>query len=1612
MEHQEIKPAKKQVKYCVGIGASAGGVEALQELFRNMPVDTGAAFIIVQHLSPDAVSMMDKILQKSVKMPVRLAEENMELKPNEIYLNVPGMALEIKDGRLHLTPAQSRSQLYAPINQMLNSLASERDIHSVAVILSGSGSDGAIGIGSIKENGGIIIVQQPLEAQYSSMPRSALLTGLVDLTESVSKIGRAIRDYLKNPNIQYIHHEDGIENQELAEDFKRIIDAVNRYSDIDFTAYKPNTIFRRIERRIAINKFSGIGEYLDYLLSSEEEKDLLCSDLLIGVTSFFRDEDAFKSLGDQVLAALIKEKRSIRIWSIACSTGEEAYSIAILLCEYMEQMNRSLDVKIFATDTDADSVAAAQKGVYSDGSLSALREDIVGKYFDKKEYGYVINDKVRKMIVFAKHNIFKDAPFSKLDLIVCRNMFIYVKPEVQQRAFKNFYHLLNEDGYLFLGSSESLGEMDEAFSVLDKKWKIYRKNKGYVTENNSFYIWDGLPQSSKPAATETTNLRRKVWTTSIFEKMFFSFAGPSVLVDSYGKIVQIIQGGGKYLSLQDGQFENSIGSCFAPSLTILLNHIMEEIKNTGITAVERNVIGVADYPNESLNIKVSCYKFEEGEYYLIQIGLGQLIETEAGSRNPLDLSELKNSRIRQLEKELGESNWKLSLAVEESESRNEELQATNEELLASNEELQSTNEEMQSVNEELYAINAEHQNKILELTTANADFDNLLINAEVGALYVDQNMSIRKITPIMLQNTNLLPSDLGRPVTHINFIDTYKDFIADIQEVFITGHIIEKEVTDESNVTWLIRIRPYHQKSNKPSGLLVTMFDITRRLEAAKFELKRLTDSVPGGVVRMHYDEDLVIDYANDSFYAMSNYSADEIKERFHNRISRMMVREDWECIRQMIESAAKGDGILKAEYRSRRKGMPDNWNSIQAVMFQEGGVIELQGIIMDISRIKDYEEQLKKERDFYNTLYQNMLCGIVQYEYLDQTLRCYGANPEAIRMLGYTSLEEFRGQNDQTLAEVAFSEDREGITNKLLSLKKEGDHINFDHRIVRVDGELRWVTGAAKLIVAPDGKLLIQSTFIDTTEEKQIFEQLKSERDRYDRLYETSYNMAVCGIIQADVRSSKVISINKEAMRILGKDAASVEKMLFSQQIKENKEDRLNLSGIGALMRTVRKKEHRSFKKNLYLDGRHMFIEGSLDYVMEDDTALVVQFTFLDITERELLREAETKLEVAIKSSEAKSYFLSKMSHEIRTPLNGIVGMIDSAMLYLHDEARLLDCLNKLKRSSIHLQQLVSEVLDLSKIESGKMDLDLGTVDLKQLLTDVIGEFDDLAREKGVGLSQAANLVHGCVVSDGVKLHEILANLIGNSVKFTEAAGWIVLVVNEEVTTVGESRITFRVKDSGKGISEENQERIFDAFEQGDHDKLYGNSGSGLGLTICKSMVEMLGGELTVSSQEGIGTEFSFVLTLETVEDEKEEEPPLKLDSHYQGLRVLVAEDNHMNREIEETFLNSFGFDVDQAQNGLEALEMFTKEPAGTYCMILMDIQMPVMNGYDAVRRIRMCQKEDALTIPILAMSANAFQEDVERSRKSGMNDHLSKPIDMKTLLDTIKQYVGVEIS
>lgn len=614
--------------------------------------------------------------------------------------------------------------------------------------------------------------------------------------------------------------------------------------------------------------------------------------------------------------------------------------------------------------------------------------------------------------------------------------------------------------------------------------------------------------------------------------------------------------------------------------------------------------------------------------------------------------------------------------------------------------------------------------------------------------------------------------------------------------------------------------------------------------------------------------------------------------------------------------------------------------------------------------------------------------------------------------MLGYESMEEFRRQTAQTLPEVTVSEDADYIRRTLLSLKEEGECTGFEHRVYTKNDGVRWVTGVAKVVCTPDGKKLIQSTFMDTTERKRALQQVEAERDRYDRLYKVLYNTAVCGIVQVDIRSNKILSMNRIALNVLDEaNEADIERQLFNEAPEDEHQE--CLARIGAFMHSLGKRgEQREVRFHLTRrDGGLTTIEGTANWIIEEQGSSIIQFTFLDVTERERLKEAQMELAVAIQSNAAKTGFLSKMSHEIRTPMNGIMGMIDIARLNLDNRDKIADCLNKMKLSMQHLQMLVNDVLDMSKIESGKMECKKVPFDLRLLLEEILSEYSFSAARSGVGLTRAISIQHQHVISDPVFLREILGNLLSNAIKFTPSMGMVILVAEEKSVGEEQAEFTFRVKDSGCGISAKNQTVIFDAFEQVPGESNGKMPGTGLGLAICKNLVELLGGNLQVESQPGTGSEFYFTVPIKLSKGQIPGEPVkpevIRSAEMLSEKRTLLAEDNDLNAEIAQTLLGSYNYQVERMKNGKEAVKGYLQKPEGYYDLILMDIQMPVMDGLTAARKIRKSGKPGAREIPIIAMSANAFKEDVERSLNAGMNAHTTKPIEIEKLVALLDTYL-----
>lgn len=818
--------------FVVGIGASAGGLRALEEFFDHMPNDSGAVFVVIQHLSPDFKSLMKELLERHTRMAIYRVTEGMVLEPNSIYLIPPGKNLVLDNKSLHLLEQEERNRhgLNFPIDIFLESLAKNCAEHAIGVILSGTGSDGTNGLRAINEAGGLALVQEPTTAEFDGMPRTAIATGVVDQVLSAENLAPAIYQFVQSP----------IEAQRLNRDqaaafdsfkLQRIASILAKYEQIDFSHYKTTTLSRRIHRRCLISGCNNLEDYIRLLEISSEERTILRHDLLISVTKFFRDSKAWKFLETDAIPQLIESAKpgeELRFWVTACATGEEAYSLAILLDEAVEKLGKQVRVKIFATDIDKKALEKATQGIYPSTIANDLSPERLQRYFVRKEQSLQVIRKLREKLLFAPHDLTKDAGFTRMNLISCRNVLIYMQPELQQRVLRNLHFSLSSQGLIFLGEAETLGDIETEFSTRYKKGKIYQKRRDVrlpipikVAERISHKLL--LP--SPPSDIKESSLE------PLLDKAFSSFLADNqatcLLVDRDYRLFHLFNHDIKVLQFATGRTTSHITKLVVPSLQLPLTTALHRAKRENRSVAYTGIKLGENGNNRNVHLKVTYHETNKlaGDFFMILIQEDESSQTSHGERFEADTE--ASQRILELEYELQQTRENLQAVIEELETTNEEQQATNEELTASNEELQSTNEELHSVNEELYTVNAEYQSKIEELTELNNDIDNLLRSTDIGVVFLDNALKVRKFTPAATVAINLVEADIGRPLEHITHNLDCGDLLQLLEDVINTKHFLEKEVKlIKKNFHLLMRVNPYLQEDGRLDGVVITFVDI------------------------------------------------------------------------------------------------------------------------------------------------------------------------------------------------------------------------------------------------------------------------------------------------------------------------------------------------------------------------------------------------------------------------------------------------------------------------------------------------------------------------------------------------------------------------------------------------------------------------------------------------------------------------------------------------------------------------------------------------------------------------------------------------------------------
>lgn len=844
----------------VALGSSAGGLEALERFFRNMPPDTGIAFVVITHLDPDREDMLPEVLQRFTNMKVLEIADGAPLRPNTIYVIPPNTDVSLVQGKLLLLKPTEERAVRRPIDHFFESLAKDQRNNAICVVLSGMGADGSTGLKMVMENFGMVMVQDPDTAEFDSMPNAAIATEFVDFILPPEEMPGHILNYINHPLLK----KPRILNAQAkpAHAMDKVYSLIRAQTGHDFSLYKRNTVYRRIERRMQSHNIIDFNKYVRFLQENPGEVEMLFKELLIGVTKFFRDHEAFDLLRDVYLPPMIVKKPEgsvIRVWVAGCSTGEEAYSIAMVLFDVLDKMENgnAYKLQIFATDIDRNAIDRARQGIYPENIVSDVSSERLRRYFNKVDNMYQIKKEVRESVVFALHNLAKDSPFTKLDLLCCRNLLIYFSAELQKKLVPVFHYSLNPNGLLFLGSSETISGYNDLFHQLDTKWKISQRSESLysfprITDFPFSYARQEMPRNNPLENNKNT---RDLTIPAVVQKALLDeFAPPSVIINQKGDIFYINGRTGKYLEPAAGQASLNIFDMAREGLGYELNNSIYKAGSLQKPVIAEPVIVRNESGEQRIKLTVKPLKEPDNLKGLLLVVFEDLEMEKPELKKGSKRSAKENTQVAELEKELDFTRQRLQSTIEEMHSSLEELKSTNEELQSANEELQSTNEEamtnkeeMQSLNEELMTINSQFQSKAEELVQSNNDMKNLLDSTEIATIFLDNLLNVKSFTPQATQLFNLIRSDIGRPISHISSRLRYEQLISDVNLV------LQKLVTKETDVPttdgefwYTVRILPYRTSDNFIDGAVITVTNITKfkRMEQELEETTRFCESI------------------------------------------------------------------------------------------------------------------------------------------------------------------------------------------------------------------------------------------------------------------------------------------------------------------------------------------------------------------------------------------------------------------------------------------------------------------------------------------------------------------------------------------------------------------------------------------------------------------------------------------------------------------------------------------------------------------------------------------------------------------------------------------------
>ncbi|MFZ5986659.1 MAG: PAS domain S-box protein [Bacillota bacterium] len=1402
--------------YIVGIGASYKDIDYLKQFFKSFHSDVKTAFIIVQPFNTQNNDSILEGLSEVAHFKIVEITDGMTVEPGSIYIGSTLHAVIYSGGRLLLIDKSHSAEFQSAIDEFLYSLARERGDKSMAIMFTGCGQEGAAGCRAVKKMGGVVVVQDCEAALDGKADRREVFTGICDYILPTDKIPEELFKCLElfMPDSQGISSTLIYDTDEI---ILRLYDTLNRYCGVDFIHFRQNFILFNVEKRMRINRVESLKSYLSLLEQDRGEIKLLCKSLLIGTTRFFRDSDAFKVLEQNIIPDILGKRSTdspVRIWVVGCSTGEEAYSVAILFKEYMIRVQRNFDVKIFATDVDINAIEHASKGSYPESIMEDVTLERLSRFFIKRDNKYQVTRQIRDMVEFSCHNVIDNPPYYKIDLISCRNLLLYYNPEVQKKVISLFQFSLNREGFLFLGVGENADEFNNFFSTCDNKWNIYRcigVNKRRAIDNLSIRTME-VDLNRYKGEGDFSNKNTQL--EEINAKLIKEYMSPCIVFNQKGEILQVCGTANKFFGLKDDMSVSNLSGVLHENLASALNSALYRLKKQK-NCIVYNCIQISMEDNQySINLVIKRF--------------------EAGGSSQLFIAILEEVKVEKLN----------SPKISSDTSGN------------------------------------------LHLTEFNKDIINFFNNTNTGTILLDNDLCIRAFTPAVTREINLIKHDIGRPLSHITHNLLNEDLKESAMEVLESNTSKEKEVQSAGGNWYIVKYYPYSTINNEVISIVIVLIDITG-IKKAQDKLTRLSYAIDqSSTIVMIMNLESRVEYVNLRFLQLTGYSYKEVCGKELKFLKPFTNNEEYyKYIGDSISSGKEWKGEIYYKNEKSR----EFWLStaVTPVRSTDGTIAHFIAVMEDITDRKSMIEALKNSEEKFRQLFDNTSDAIFIYSFNAKGMpgRIDDVNKTACEALGYAKDELLTMTQYDIIAEEYISEIPK-INQRLLAQDYDTYEIYYTCKSGnKIPLEIN------SHIFLFNGERYALTTARDITRRKKYEEGLRRSRERYKQLVQNSPFAILI------IKQGRILFTNKSALKLLGTKNAietigqSIDKYFNNLDEKRLMEIYSADAGVnGELASPIEDRILRPDGTEGYVEitGMPFWFEG------EKTVLMMVRDISSQKHAEDLEKDIEKKnrlLNETLEYDTLKTEFFSSLSHEFRTPLNVIIGTLQLLNMYLR-ESVISDSSNKvskytciIKHNCYRLLRLVNNMIDITSIDIGLLQVNLQNCDIVNIIENITLSVAKYIEVKGISVVFDTNVEEKFIACDRDKIECIILNLLSNAVKCTKSGDSISVGIHDE----GEN-LRIYVEDTGVGIPEDKLGIVFERFRQVDKTLTRKHEGSGIGLFLVKSLVEMHDGKISVESEYGKGTKFIIEIPARLVDTQNNSERK-KIESMAEDLERIYIE-------------------------------------------------------------------------------------------------------------------------